>query len=437
MNHFILRRFISFLCLSGAIGFSTEAMASAFQLWEQDVASIGNDHAGYAAEANDASTSFYNPAGIPRIKNQQAVFGGVGIMSDFKYTGTIGVNSIFAGAPRAVTAQGGNFGFVPSLHYVAPISDTIGFGLSVTAPFGLKTTYGRSTILQYAATTTGLTVVDISPALGIQLTDKASIGFGLDIQRMYAEFDQVGGLGFPTINGEGINKASDTGYGSHFGALYQFSEKTRVGISYHTQVVHHLNGTSRFIGDLPVTLFGHELSSHAYANIRMPGYTALSVFHKVQPKVALMASVIYTEWNYLKTLQLNGVSGIQGILPSSNITVIVPEHYRNTWNVSVGANYYPSDQYTLRCGMGFDQTPTRDAYRNVALPDNNRVVLAVGGHYQATKTIGFDMSWSHFIMKQVHINPPPQQTGLQVVTTNGSVRGGADVLGASMTWDMF
>ena len=68
---FYAKRLFLFMSAAGFISFTHQASASAFQLWEQDSATIGNYHAGRSAEAPDASTSYYNPAGLVRIKNQQ------------------------------------------------------------------------------------------------------------------------------------------------------------------------------------------------------------------------------------------------------------------------------------------------------------------------------------------------------------------------------
>lgn len=438
MKRFAIRRLVLGLSTIGALVLSTQALASGFQLWEQDGASVGNYHAGYAAEANDASIAFYNPAGITRIKNQQLVISADSVITDFKYEGTIGVNTINAGTPRSVTAQGGNYNLIPALHYVAPINDYLGFGFSVDVPFGLKTTYGRETILRYAATTTAATVVDISPSLGLQISKKASVGFGLDVQRMYAEFDQVGGQGDPTVDAEGINKkANDTRYGYHIGALYQFSHDTRAGLSYHSQVAHHLTGTSSFVGPLATAYNGGPFSSQGYANLRIPAYTALSLYKEgLFPRIAMMGTVIYTQWGVTRTLNMYNVSGISDLEASRNITISIPEYYRNTWNVSVGADYLATDDIKLRGGLGYDQSPVPKAYRNVTLPDNDRIAVAVGGHYQSSKAVGFDVGWTHLFINQASINPPPQQSGDQIVTTHGNSTGGADVLAAQVTWDI-
>lgn len=438
MNRFVIRRLVSALCSTGLFVISSQVMASAFQLWEQDGASVGNYHAGYAAKAEDASTAFYNPAGLTRFKNQQAIFAASGIMPDFKYSGNITVSSINGGlTPLTVTAQGGTFGLVPALQYVAPLSDWASFGFSVVVPFGLKTNYGNSTPLRYVATQTAVSVVDISPELAFKVTDKASIGFGPDLQIMHGEFDQVG-----TLAGEldtySTNKADDTAYGYHLGALYEFTPDARVGVSYHSQVAHHLTGTSHFTGPLATIINGGPLySPNASVNIKLPAYTALSGYYRVVPKVAVMGSVIYTQWNHIQTLILKNIAAIDvpGLFPSTHVEVVMPQHYRNTWNYALGADFYATDCFTFRTGIGYDQTPLTNRYRHVQLPDANRFAVALGSHFKATQTIGLDVSWLHVFAQRVLVNPPAQVNGAQTTTTDGHVTGGADVIAGQLTWD--
>ncbi len=455
MKRFAMRRLITVLAMSGAVATSS-AFASAFQLWEQDAASLGNYHAGYAATANNAATAWYNPAGITRISNQQIVFGADPVLSDFKYQGSVTVtNRLPAALPptvirtrtfNSVTAQGGVLSVIPFLHYVAPLNERLGFGFSVDVPFGLKTDYGRSTPLQYTSTLTSITVVDISPSLGFKVTDKASIGAGFDIQRASAEFDFVG-LSTPTLaTATSTSKASDTGYGYHLGALYEFTPETRAGISYHSQVVHHLSGNSTFEGSIVSALSGGTATKwHATgsrANITLPPYTALSGFHK-HNQWGFMGSIVYTQWSTFKTLTLTNVAATVPIATSPfsalsrTVEINLEENYRNTWNVSLGTEYYATNDIILRGGLGYDQTPVKNAYRNTQLPDNNRYVIALGGHYQASKTLGLDVGWNHLFMGQARVAPPPAQSnGAQVVQTSGHVNGGADVFGAQVIWDI-
>ena len=84
MSQFRYRPLVALLCTAGLFVAPLPVLAAAFQLWEQDGASIGNYHAGYAAEANDASIAFYNPAGMVKIPNQQIVFATDAVLTSFK-----------------------------------------------------------------------------------------------------------------------------------------------------------------------------------------------------------------------------------------------------------------------------------------------------------------------------------------------------------------
>lgn len=442
------------LCLSGILVLSTPVQAAGFQIWEQDGASIANYHAGYAALATDASIAWYNPAGMVRICDQQLVLGAVAIIPSFKFKGSVTVfEPPFPPEPRTfpnATAQGGKFCFVPDIHYVAPLSDCVSFGFSIVAPFGLKTDYGRNSPLRYAATLTSITVVDFSPSLAYRVTNHGSIGFGLDIQKNDAEFDNVGILlANPDINTDtsSTNRVNGTGYGWHAGVLYEFTPNARAGLSYHSQVRHHLSGTSRFVGPIAQVLNENNenlplVSTTARTNITLPPYTALSYYQGfcTCPRIALMGSVVYTQWSIIKNLTLSNYAGavVEDFIPtpSTNIQVVVPERFRNTWNVSVGADVHLNDRIILRCGMGYDQTPVRDRYRTVQLPDNDRYVVALGGHYQANHCLGFDIGYMHVLSGRANSNPPPIAMGAQIVSVNGNLRGSADVYGAQVTWNM-
>lgn len=50
-----------------AVAFSGSASAAGFQLLEQNASGIGNAYAGSAAVAENASTIFYNPAGMTKL----------------------------------------------------------------------------------------------------------------------------------------------------------------------------------------------------------------------------------------------------------------------------------------------------------------------------------------------------------------------------------
>lgn len=449
MKTFNLRRIFILMSAAGAVTLSNGASAAAFMLWEQDAASIGNYHAGTAAIADDASTAWYNPAGMIRLKNQQLVLGADPILTNFKYSGTIGVNTIvspFTGLPAAptpATAQGGSYNTVPFGHYVAPICDRVAIGMSIDVPFGLETDYGNNSFVRYSATLTQLKVVDFTPSIAVKITDQFSIGAGFDAQRLTAELDQVATAGVPGVlllDTNSQNTASDWGYGYRLGALFQFTPDTRLGVNYHSKVTHHAQGHSSLTGPLalPVGFSSTDAqeSLNAFTNVTLPATTSLSLFHDFCQTWDVMGSISYTQWSIFRDLVLQNIAGIQNGINTNNLVVDIGQHYHNAWNFAVGANYHPSNKWIIRTGVGFDETPSNDNYRNLQIPDSDRIALALGAHYQAFKTVGFDAGWTHIFAMNTRINNLTQVVGDETVTTNGSVSGNADVYGLSMTWDM-
>ncbi len=422
----------------GTVSLTGNVFASGYQLWEQDGGSVGNYHAGRAAIAEDASTAFYNPAGLVRIPNQQLVVAIDPITTDFLFDGTITVNNLNPFTPASAEAQGGTFNIVPSFNYAAPLSNNVVFGFSVVGPFGLKTDYGGNTYARYSATLTSLRVIDFSPSLGIALNDKFSIGFGLDVDHAFAQFDLDAVALDPFTDTTSENKGSTNAFGFHAGVLYQYSPQTRIGLNYQSKVTLHLkHGDSDFVGPLANgSEGGAQKSNDLDTKLPLPAVTSLSIFHSINTIWDVMATISYTQWSVFDKLVLKNVAGIDENFQESNeITVVIPQNYHNTWNYAVGANYHVNEKLFFRSGLGYDETPSNNEDRNLQLPDLDRIVLALGAHYQASKTLGFDLGWTHFFQGKSDIDVT-QQVGAQITDTVGDVTGSADVYAFQIVWNI-
>jgi long-chain fatty acid transport protein len=122
-----------------------QAFGSAFALQENSGSGLGNAYAGGAASAEDASTVWFNPAGMSRIGTNQVVMAINGIGPSAKFSNGASV----AAANQPLGDNGGDAGSwaaVPNLYLVLPINKQWAFGIGVNAPFGLVTEYDDSFI---------------------------------------------------------------------------------------------------------------------------------------------------------------------------------------------------------------------------------------------------------------------------------------------------
>jgi long-chain fatty acid transport protein len=77
------------------VAFSGAASASGFQLLEAG-SGLGNAYAGSAAKANDASTIFWNPAGMTQLQAREVSGGLTAVRPSFKFNnkGSLSASSV-------------------------------------------------------------------------------------------------------------------------------------------------------------------------------------------------------------------------------------------------------------------------------------------------------------------------------------------------------
>jgi len=378
---------------------SLSAYGSAFQLFEYSAAAVGNYNAGGAAEANDASIAATNPAGLVRMTHPTMSASATGIWTSADFNGSACGGSLCV--PTRASDNGGGYATVPAFQAAAPISDRLFVGLSITAPFGLKTQWSDSTPLAYSATKSEIETIDVSPTLGVKITDKFSVGAGLDLQRFRATLSSEVNLNPATLNDTLVkNTAEDWAYGWNAGGLYQFSDNSRVGLSFHSQVVHHPDGTSDARNPSLATMTGK-----AKTNIVLPAYTMLSGYHAFNNHWSVMGTVIYTDWEQIRQIALKNVVVPTGVgLTTTTGTVVLPQNFDSTWRISAGVDYRINEHWKLRAGGGYDETPTNDADRTIRLPDGNRYVAAVGAQYRYNEVVSLDAGYEHVFQKDGDIN---------------------------------
>jgi long-chain fatty acid transport protein len=447
--------------------------AGSFSLYtESNGVSVGNFAAGIAAEAADASIGWYNPAGLALIGEQQIAVGGVGVFPSSKITGSSTFNTLDI-PPYVQTfsdLDGGKDALVPSLHYALPLGENATFGLSIISPFGLKTLWGEASPVRYAATLSELKTINVSPEIGGKLTDHFALGAGLDLQYASVKFNRM--LGAPTLmqffsafgvpvtpnflDSESYNKGDSFGVGFHAGVLGLFNEEhTRIGFNYQSQVRHQFHGYSRLTGRLaspgldvtdPLSVLTADPravltdSSLSSNNIDFPEIATLSAYQDINERLALLGSVVWTGWSSLSTIQLNnavayappapGFAGGQVLVNS-----VSNENYRDAWRYALGANYRFNERWMLRVGGGYDETPTRDSFRSVRIPDASRWALSIGGHYQMRPNLSLDAGYTHLFGEG---DPPINRTEIvgstSTYTINATTKAQADLVGLQVNW---
>ena len=230
------------------------ASAAGFALIEQSASGIGNAFAGSAASAEDASTIFFNPAGMSYLPGKQIM---VGVhcsrcrpsISTMPGSTTLnGAQAVDRGQWRGRGQRWVRAEFVR----VSEPSPTMWLRpwhqCAVWAEDRIRSRLGGP----IPGFESDLKTININASMAFKVNDKFSLGIGLNAQRastlsQAVDFGTIcfGQLGSPTCSFLGLTpqnndgsqelNASDWGYGYNLGAIFQISSDMRIGVTYRSR----------------------------------------------------------------------------------------------------------------------------------------------------------------------------------------------------------
>ena len=407
--------------LGGLVACASDAHAGSFMLQEQGVKASGKAFAGAAAAAEDASTIFFNPAGLTELKRSELLIGGYAMFPNAEVSNN-GSNTL------GVPFEGNNGqGFDPQafghIYASTPVTQNLSIGLGVTVPFALANQYDNNFFGRYDSTRASVRVIDIAPTIAYAFSPQVSVGGGIDIQ--YADANLINSLPTgvpPTVAGDGTFSISgkDWALGYNAGVLFKPMEALRIGATYRSATTHKLEGDAT----TEIPILSIRTSQAFTADLKLPDTISLGVAYDMTANLTLLTQVNRYGWSRFNEVRLKFADGTEAA---------TTENYRDTWGVSIGAQYKLAPGFVVRGGVMYDQTPTRDEYRSVLVPDTDRFWAAVGASYSFSETLSLDMSYEHMFAKEEPINRTNSfPGGLPTVQTRGNTDTSSDVLGVSL-----
>ncbi len=416
---------MSFNKLTGSILIaltSQAANASGFALIEQSASGQGLSYAGAAANAEDASVMWFNPAGLTEIEGSQAIVGMHVILPTAKFTDS-------GSAPGGTDDDGTVDGLVPNLYWKGDFKG-YAIGLGVTVPFGQKIVYTDDWAGRYQAIKTDLKTVNLNANIARKLNDKVSVGFGLNAQYVHLTMGQkIDQTVVSQPDGDAEIEADSLGFGFNLGLMAKISEATQLGFAYRSEVSHAAKGSVSYDNVHAAVMAGGSLvdGSSVHSDVTLPASASLSVAYKANSKLKVLADATWTGWAAYDELIVEFDSGASA--SESN------QDFGDSMRYSLGAIYALDDQWILRTGLAVDKTPVpSDEARSARTPDNDRTWLSVGANYKLNKKMYLDLAYSHVFATDTGINNT-SITGTGSSTLTGDYDLAIDIVSAQLVWN--
>lgn len=361
--------------LLGAVLIPANAYAGGFQLSEYSSSAIAHAFAGAGVAGDDYSAVAYNPAAMTLKET-----GMQGVATYFKLRGH-GYNLDHPGQNEGLLSTKVT---VPAFFAQYKLNDKWHIGAGVYVPFGLGTNWKGHWFGDKEATDSIIEDVNYNLSVAYKATDKLSLGVSVIADAMHAELTNYSGI----VNAYSMMEADGFNIIWQAGLMYEFSKDTRFGLSYRPKSTQDLHGDH----DISVA----NKQGRLHTRLVLPEYANASIYHKLNDSFAIMGGVRWTRWSRFKTLDI-----MSSARTGSDIHVgPVDENWKDVWMLSAGADWYINDQWTLRGGVAWDESPVRDSnHRTARIPDSSRIILSLGATYK-TGNWTWDAAFSHLIMQK-------------------------------------
>jgi len=403
------RSFWRTLAVAAVIGVNgaSGALAGSFYIPQQSVSGVGNAFVGGSVLALDASTIFSNPAGMTKLEGAQANVGANLLVVSLDFENKNSSASSLATGGSTVSVPGSKVSnpydpaLVPNLYAAVPLFDTnawLGFG--VTAPFGLATKYTDTWFGRYDSIETSVRTVNLGPSFAYRITDYLSVGVGFDAQYANAKLVQAlpdpANPGGPTSATDGRSnlRGDSWAFGFNAGVLLEPLPGTRLGLHYRSRMNHTLDG--RLKVRAPTGVGGGSQTVGAKTDLNLPDIVTAGISHEVTPKLTLAGEFQWFNWSRFKEIRARLDEGFSD--------QVRKEGYRNTITAGVSANYALDENWSFRGGFQYDQTPTRNKFRNTGMPDADRYWIGVGVQYRIGDAFRVDASYAGTIFEKSQVD---------------------------------
>jgi long-chain fatty acid transport protein len=427
---------------------SGPAAGAGFGVDYEGARAVGTATAG-SVSAGDASTIFYNAAGLGFLPGNEILAGGALFLLEDRFENQ---RSTILGARPTPGTNGPNAIppiFVPWVYatYRPAPEWTLGFGLY--SPFGLRSDYGPSWVGRYQNEVTSLTAVNFNPSVSYRPLRWISFGAGIDVQYVSVRLTQAidfgsacaSAIGAGTCagafglvpgasDGQVDNRGNGLGYGYNLGLILEPTVGTRVGFAYRSGIDQHISGGKQsFVvppparaflvaGGTPLAFTGSSIST----GLRLPGRLNFGLQQSLGPNINLLLDATLTLWSVFDQTAITAQNRATGA------SAAIQQGYQNAWRFAAGLEWGLGPQWQLRTGFAYDQTPIPRQMVQAALPDADRVYLSAGATFRFRTGWAADIGYSHVF----YVDHVPIDRSAAGNVLNGVFTSSGDIIAAQL-----
>jgi long-chain fatty acid transport protein len=375
-----LARRVAAVAALATLGWSGTASAGGFELYEESPSGVAMAGA-MTAMALDASTLFYNPAGVAMLRGGNALLGvGLGFgFTSATLPATSTADSIKTDAqPQLFT--------LPEVYVTHHLTERWAAGIGMFTQFGNGVHWNDNGVQggmsvpfpgRFLATNTQIQTVTINPTVAFRVNDYFSIGAGLDVLLASAELARQLQLG-DVETGAHLGGTSQ-GVGGNAGVIATLiKDRLAVGFSYRSAVDLTFGMQAHF--GVPPELQTLLVDQKAQTSIQMPHNFSFGVMVRPLLPLTISVDVHHTLWQSLNELRVTFENPGTPALAA-----------QTKWNAStsvrLGLQYVLKNAVALRLGLGYEKGSVPIDTLDPTAPVSDRWLVTGGVAYTVPRGV--------------------------------------------------
>ena len=346
--------------------------------------------AAITARGEEPSSLYYNPAAITDLPGTQLQLGSTLIVP----TADVTTRNPYTGEKNRSYGHGKVWA-IPHAYLTSQLTDDWWFGFGIGTRYGLGAEFPQRWPGRYGNYKAEILSVDFSPTLAWRATDRLSLSLGLSIRyfdiELAQKIDAAGIAGMRPYNDPSYSPydvdqnlhGSDVKPALDLGLEYKLTDTLTFGAAYHSRVNFKVEGDAKWVKPAAVQATApaawRNMDFHA-RNYNPDEFLAAFAWDATD-RLTLSAGATYTTWHLYDDLVID----LHGQMLPGVDKLSSTKSWNDTWRLSFGGDYKLDENWTLRAGYTWDQSPINSAHVDYLVPGDNRHIFALGAGWQGGK----------------------------------------------------
>lgn len=372
--------------------------AGGFQLNQQGHKSTALGGA-FTGLCSDASSIFYNPGGLYRLKGHQFVAGAALIDPAMSLQTAAHYN----------IDQNSNLSTPIQFYYSGNVWKDLRIGLGVNNQFGSRASYEEEWQGMFIVQDISLKTYMFQPTVSYSLWDRIGIGAGFVYSMGSFDFSKAVPLasddseyGIATLNGASTAMGFNVGIHATLvdKEVKERAIKVMIGADYRHSLKMNLEDGEAMFDEIPSSLasqFPATTGFNATLNLPAVWSAGFCIEHQISEKInaKLLYDVNRTDWSSYDSLKFDFTN-------ESTPDAATPKNWKNSYTQRLGLEVGISDKLFVRCGMYSDESPIPDGRVSPETVDNDHIGYTGGVGYKINDMIQVDFAYLRSNLKRMN-----------------------------------